>query len=105
MILAMIPSLLNALRAVPDHRAPNTIHPLASMLAMSVCAMLCGCTSQLAITQWGETHGPRLANALGFSRPYTPCNTTFHYTFRRLDVAAFQQALNGWLPSITPAQV
>ena len=101
----MIPSLLEALRAVPDHRAPNTIHPLESILAMAVCAMLCGRTSQLGITQWGEIHGERMAKALGFTRPYTPCNTTLHYLFRRLDVFAFQKVLNRWLRLMRPAQV
>ena len=101
----MFPSLLEALRAVPDHRAPNSIHPLESILAMAVCAMLCGRTSELGITEWGESHGKRLAKALGFTRDYTPCNSTLHYTFRKLDVAAFQKALNDWLASTTPGQV
>ena len=101
----MIPSLLEALRAVPDHRGPNTIHPLESILAMAVCAMLCGRTSELAITEWGESQGERLAKALGFSRPYTPCNSTLHYILRKLNVPAFQAALNAWLASQTPAGV
>jgi hypothetical protein len=100
----MLPSLLAALRKVPDHRAANTIHPLESILAMAVCAMLCGCTSELAITQWGEMHGPRLAKALGFSRPYTPCNTTLHYLFKNLDVVAFQKVVSEWLALTTPEQ-
>src|SRR6266540_2715827 len=100
----MIPSLLNALRQVPDHRAPNTVHPLASILAMAVCAMLCGATSMLAITQWSEAHSKRLVKALGFSRPYTPCNSALYYVFRDLDVGAFQKVLNQWLASTTPDQ-
>jgi hypothetical protein len=100
----MISSLLKALRAVPDHRAANTIHPLASILTMAVCAMLCGRTSVLSITEWGETYGKRLAKVLQFKRPYTPCNTTLHYVFRDLDVDAFQRAVSTWLQARTPKQ-
>ena len=101
----MIPSLLKALRAVPDYRAPNTIHALESILAMAVCAMLCGRTSQKGITEWGESHGARMAKALGFTRPYTTCNSNLHYIFRRVDVAAFQRVLGAWLDSVEPEAV
>lgn len=101
----MIPSLLKALGAVPDHRAPNSIHPLASILAMAVCAMLCGATSVLAISQWGRRHGKRVAKALKFRRPYTPCNTSFHYVFRALDALAFEKAVTSWLAGVAPNEV
>lgn len=101
----MIPSLVKALRAVPDYRAHNAIHPLESILAMAVCAMLCGRTSQLGIAQWGERYGERIAKSLQFTRPYTPCNTTLHYIFRRMDAIAFQRVLNDWLRSVEPQSV
>ena len=101
----MLPSLLLALRRVPDHRAANAFHPLASILALAVCAMLCGRTSILAISQWGETYGRRLSKALGFRRPYAPCNSTINNVFRALDVAAFEKALSAWLASTPPTKV
>ena len=93
-----------ALKAVPDHRGPNAFHPLESILALAVCAMLCGRTSVLAISGWGKTYGPRLSRVLGFRRPYAPCNSTFHNTFRGLDAAAFEKALTKWLASTPPGK-
>ena len=101
----MIPSLLLALKQVPDHRGPNTTHPLASILAVGGCAMLCGQTTVSKISHWGKIHGRRLSKILGFRRPFTPCNSTFHYIFRDLDVTAFQKVLSDGLASLAPAKV
>jgi len=67
------------------------------MLAMAVCAMLSGARSLYAIAQWGRDHGEPVAQALGFTRQRTPCVSTFHLVFRRLDHAVFERELSAWL--------
>lgn len=89
-------SLMQVLASVPDPRSPHGLrHPLAAILTLAVCAMLCGARSLYAIAQWGREH-PELAETLGFRRKETPCVATLHHLFRRLDVAAFEAALSGW---------
>lgn len=88
--------LMEALADVPDPRSLRGIrHPLAAIMAMSVCAMLGGARSLYAIAQWGREH-PELARVLGFRREQTPCVATLHHVFRRLDVDAFEGALSAW---------
>lgn len=89
--------LLDHLRQVPDHRHHNRQHPLSSVLALSVCAMLCGARSLYAIGQWGRDQGEPVANALGFAKGRTPCVSTLHYVFKKLDVVSFEGALQRWV--------
>lgn len=99
-----IPSLLTALRAVPDPRLRRgQRYGQASMLALAVCAMLCEARSLYAIAQWGrERTAGAIAGALGFECGRTPSVATLFRTFRDLDAAAFEQVLADWLATQTP---
>jgi hypothetical protein len=91
-------SLLEALRRVPDPRfRRGRRYELASVLALAVCAMVCGARSLYAIAQWGREHREAVCEALGIARLTTPDSATLHRIFRRLDVTAFEQVLSGWL--------
>jgi DDE family transposase len=90
-------SLLEALQAVPDHRRSNRCYPLAPVLTLAVCAMLCGARSVLAIGEWGRRQGPELLGRLGLGARGAPGPTMLHYLFRRLDVDAFEATLTAWL--------
>lgn len=92
-----IPSLLEALKAVPDHRSPSgKRHELSSILAFACCGMLCGAKSLLAIFEWGRAHQEWCCEVFGFQR-CTPCVNTLHLVFKHLAVAAFEQVLHNWL--------
>ncbi len=91
-------SLIEVLGSVPDPRsAHGRRHPLGAILALAVCAMLCGARSLYAISQWGRDQGGDMAHALGFTRERTPCVSTLHEVFSRLDRESFELALGGWL--------
>lgn len=90
-------SLLEALQAVPDHRRSNRCYALAPVLTLTVCAMLCGARSVLAIGEWGRRQSPELLGRLGLGARGAPGPTMLHYLFRRLDVDAFEEALTAWL--------
>jgi hypothetical protein len=94
----MSPPLLEVLQALPDPRKPRGVrHPLPAVLALATVAILAGHSSLEAIAQFGRDHGAPLAFALGFRRAKTPTKSALSKLFRRLDVAAFEAALGGWL--------
>jgi len=70
---------------------------LGAVLALAVCAMLCGARSLYAISQWGRDQGGATAQALGFTRERTPAVSTLHRIFSQLDRESFERALGGWL--------
>jgi len=93
---SLSPSLLEAFKRVPDPRKPRgKRHPLPAILTLATCAMFCNCHSLYAIAQWGREH-QELAEALGFTREQTPCVSTLHVVFSRLQKEAFEATLSDW---------
>lgn len=97
-------SLWEALDSVPDPRCRSgQRHPLKAVLGLLTVAMLAGMRSLAAVAEFGRNHGPGLAEALGFTRPETPCGGTFHYLLAALDVDKFEAALRRWAAGRTGA--
>jgi predicted transposase YbfD/YdcC len=91
-------SLIEELATVPDPRSrKGRRHPLTAILSLTVVATLAGCKGLEAIAQFGRDHGPPLAFALGFTRGKTPNKSCLSKLFRRLDVAALEEALSRWI--------
>src|SRR5260370_41638208 len=91
-------SLRTALEELPDvRRGQGRVHPLGGMLALSVCALLCGCRSLYAIAQWGQDCGPEIRVALGLRAERGPSVPTLQRAFRALDHAAFERTLTAWV--------
>jgi hypothetical protein len=70
------------------------------MLQVAVAAMLCGARSLYAVAQWARERVEEDAEALvplGLPVGRSPSVATLHRVFKRLDVAAFEQALGTWL--------
>src|ERR671926_139850 len=96
-VAPVVPSLLAALASAPDHRrAAGRRHPLAALLTLVCCGMLCGCKSLLALAEWGRANEAWCCATFGFSRR-TPCVNTLHRVLKGLDVLAFEAALRAWL--------
>ena len=88
--------LVDMLAEVPDPRKKKGLrHPLASMLALTVVGLLCGQRSYTQLAKWARLH-PCLRNALGFTAKQTPAASTFHYLYRRLDIATVEKTLTQW---------
>jgi predicted transposase YbfD/YdcC len=105
----MIPQprpLIEVFSDIPDVRkSRGKRHPLSAILALSCCAMLCGSRSYSAIAEWGRNYGSEIAHALGFTHT-TPCASTLHTIFGRLDREGFEATLGVWADSVvthTPA--
>jgi hypothetical protein len=96
--------LIEVLAEVEDPRKPRgQRHPFSAILALAVVATLCGAQGYTAIAEWGRNYGGALARALGFTRPKTPCASTFCLAFRALDRQAFERALAAWAESALAA--
>jgi predicted transposase YbfD/YdcC len=105
----MIPQprpLIEVFSDIPDVRkSRGKRHPLSAILALSCCAMLCGSRSYSAIADWGRNYGSEITHALGFTHN-TPCASTLHTIFGRLDREVFEATLGIWADSVvahTPA--
>jgi hypothetical protein len=95
-------SLLAAFATVPDPRREASVdYPLAAILALSVAALLCAQTSILAIAEWGARQPTELLQSLGLAEARTPCQSTVHRLFRKLEPHALSAALTAALAPVT----
>jgi hypothetical protein len=101
-------SLRHVFATLADPRKPRgSRHPLTALLNLTAVALLAGMKSLEAIAQFGRDHGLPFRLLLGFTRLDAPCKGCLSYLFRRLDVAALEQALARWVlarcPDLGPA--
>ena len=89
-------SLLESFKQVPDPRKRRGVrHPFHALLTLAATAFLAGVRSVNAIGDFGHDH-PELAEPMGFTRDKLPCQGTFHYLFKTLDIDKFEAALRTW---------
>jgi predicted transposase YbfD/YdcC len=94
--------LLVALAAVPDHRkARGCRHRLVTVLAVSVCAVLAGARSYVAIAEWAHDLPVSARLRLGIGRR-APSESTIRRILQAVDLDAFDTALSGWLTHRLP---
>src|SRR6266480_2627335 len=100
------PGLLAVLAAVPDPRDPRGIrYPLASMLAVAVCAVLAGAVTFAAIADWVKDLDSPAWARLGFTGR-VPVASTVWRLLVRVDAEVLSTVLAGWLRArVTPPAV
>ena len=89
-------TLFEALQAIPDHRTrKGRRFSLATILTISLAAMLSGADDLMAIYRWGRRLSPAALQALGADkkRRRAPCHATYHYVFQALSAKDLQAAL------------
>ena len=97
-------SLWEALNTVPDHRrAEGKRYPLASLLLITIAAMLAGRCDQLSIVRWGRRLSAETLAALGIARPRVPAPSVWCELFRDLNVVALERVLGAWVRGGAPA--
>ncbi|WP_405689401.1 transposase family protein [Streptomyces sp. NBC_01185] len=99
-----ISGLLERLAQVPDPRDPCGVgHALVVVLALTVCAVLAGATSLLAISEWIVDAPDQVLEQVGASidpvmpRWSWPAETTVRRLMARLDADALDRAVGCWL--------
>jgi hypothetical protein len=90
-------SLYELFMEVPDARCRRGVrHKLAVLLTLAATAILAGSKTLTAIAEFGRNRR-RLAKAMGITYKKSPCISTFHYLFRRLNAQKFEALLQHWL--------
>jgi hypothetical protein len=85
------------LQQIPDpRRETSTAHPLASLLCIAVCAVICGADSWVAIAAWGEARKSWLSTFLDLPHGI-PSHDTFARVFAILSPSAFGAAFLAWM--------
>jgi hypothetical protein len=103
---AAMGSLWERLEGLPDHRTlRGRRYSLASIVGVSLAAMLSGANDLMAIFRWGRRLTPKGLAAFGISRGRAPCHATYHYVFRAIAAADLERALRGLVTAGTAGQV
>ena len=103
--------LLRILMNLPDprHRRGRR-HDQASILAMSICAVLCGARSYMAIAEWAAGSHQSFLRRLGCRRDprsqlyLAPSEPTIRRVLQGIDAEQVDRALAGWLCSLGGGQ-
>ena len=92
-----VPSLAQALSLLPDFRqAKGKRYDLLPILLLCCIAMMCGCTSQAAIADWGRNYSHHWLFRLGFKHASAPSQPTLHRIFKGLDIVKLERLLSNW---------
>lgn len=89
--------LIEYLAQVEDKRKnKGKRHPLLAILGLVCAAMLCGCKTYRAISEWGRNQGASIARKLGFTHEKTPCPATLFLIFQQIEVRHLEGLLGAW---------
>jgi hypothetical protein len=102
--------LLDTLRKIPDPRkARGQRHKKMSILAIAVCALLCGARSFAAMAQWGHVCSQSMLKRLGCRRNkktglyMPPSEPTIRRFVQGSDADIVDQALGEWYQAVAPS--
>ncbi len=93
-------SLLEYFASVPDPRvARSQLHPLASVLVLSLCAVICGANSFVGIASFGNAREEWLRTFLDLPNGI-PSHDTLGRIFAMLDPKGLETAFREWIAAI-----
>lgn len=96
--LAGADGLLALLTGVVDPRKRRGVrHPLLTVLAISVCGILCGARSFAAIAQWATELTPEQLRRFGSPRKRPPSEPTIRRVLQSIDAKPVDERLGGWI--------
>lgn len=89
-------SLKAAFEMIPEGRkAKGRLYPQSLMLCLMTLSKLCGYHAYAEMARFVRNH-PYLLPLLGFNRPDLPCDDTFRYTLKYLDVEQYEACVSQW---------
>src|SRR6266536_2076802 len=94
-------SLLDHFAPLPDHRVVGrTSHLLLDIIAISICACICGAESWEQVVTYANDHRAFLDTFLALPNG-VPSHDTFNRVFRHLDPEAFNKCFVDWLNAVS----
>lgn len=92
--------LMDYFATVPDPRIERSrLHPLASVLALSLCAVICGADSFVAIERFGYARAEWLKTFLDLPNGI-PSHDTLGRIFSALNSKALSEAFRAWVTAV-----
>lgn len=96
-------SLPELLATLSDPRGRQGLrHPLAAMLAATICGILTGARGCEAIAQWVRDQETKIWHLLGFRRR-PPCANTYRTLLARLPPEMFEEMIQRWIEPLLPS--
>lgn len=83
----------------PRRQHPTTLHPLETILTITILATICGAQNWVEIAQWGQAKAAWLAEFLDLTQGI-PSHDTFGRVFAVLDPESLQQAFVAWMQAL-----
>jgi len=95
-------ALMDVLKTLPDPRQKRGVrHRNISLIALAVCAVVCGCRSYAAIAQWAAQCSQKVLERLWCrkegGRYIPPSEPTFRRHLQRVDAEAVDAAISSWV--------
>jgi hypothetical protein len=94
--------VLRFFTALPDPRANNSVHRLADMLVIAICAVICGADGWVQVALFGRSKWKWFSSFLELPSGI-PSHDTFGRVFARLDPEALEACFTAWINSLTAA--
>ena len=95
-------SLSALLANIPDPRGRQGLrHPLAAMLAATVCGILTGARGCEAISQWIRNQEAKFWHALGFKRK-PPCPNCYRELLAEIPAETLEAIIAQWIKALVP---
>jgi len=90
--------LFEVLEEIKDPRHRRGLrHPMKSVLAIAICAVLAGARSLAAIAQWSGELSREELRQFGSRRRRAPSEPTIRRVLKKIEVRAFDQKLGAWV--------
>jgi predicted transposase YbfD/YdcC len=95
-------ALLSHFATLDDPRVERTkLHPLPNILAIAICAVICGAESWDDIAAFGEARADWFGSFLDLAHGI-PSHDTFNRVFAALDPAQFETCFRAWIRAARP---
>lgn len=95
--------LLPMLAAIPDPRGRQGLrHPIAAMLAATICGILTGASGCSSIAQWIADQQPEFWHVLGFRRK-PPTTNCYRALLLRIPATQLEEAIRVWTSGLLNA--
>lgn len=95
--------LMDLLNTILDPRKPRGVrHPVATIVAIGLCAALSGARSFCAIAEWAQGLSREALHKLGSKRPRPPSEPTIRRVLQRLDADRLDAQFGHWLAGQHP---